>query len=97
MGIGLASRPAPPAIVIRPFLGVHTSVNLPKHRAVKSPRLHEVVPGLATGLAEVIAEKKRVKRIVWGMLHHILTVEFQLLGEGWRGKRRLMSEMIGWS
>jgi hypothetical protein len=57
----------------------------------------EVFPGLATGLAEVIAENKRVKRIVWGMLHHILTVEFQLLGEGWRGKRGSMSEMIGWS
>ena len=90
MGIGLASRPAPPTIVIRPFLGEHWSVKLPKHRAVKSPRLHElfvgVFPGLATGLAEVITENKRVKRIVWGMLHHILTVEFQLLGEGWREK-----------
>lgn len=83
MGIGLASRPAPPTIVIRPFLGVHSRVKLPKHRAVKSPRLHVVfvgvLPGVfpgVTGVADVIAENKRVKRIVWGMLHHILTVEF---------------------
>lgn len=63
---------------MRPSWGVHSSVKLLKHKDDKLPSLHEpfveVFSGLATGFAVVIAENKRVKRTVWGMLHHICRV-----------------------
>jgi hypothetical protein len=60
-------------------------VKLPKHRAVNSPRLQALAmapfsAGTA-GLAEAMAENKRVKRTVWVMPHCMLTVEFGLLEE----------------